>query len=274
MKTMKTIMLLFLAVAVSGSAQPRQSAKFREHTSARPKSALVDSTDRVFADIVTGGGFETILTFINMSSSPSSFTVTFYDDDGNAVPLPLVNGDGSVSRLASADITLDGNTSAEVVIANVDADVRSAWSYLSFSSSVAPIAGSAVVRSKDSKGVVINESTQSLSNIQDYDFFAPFDNLEGIQTALVLVNPGQNGANVSISAQDSTGAEIVRDYIKIPAGARTIIVLPTAYSSLANASGKLRVTADTANLSAICYRTSPTNSLSYSPIFNWSGMFR
>jgi hypothetical protein len=236
---------------------------------------VVDPNDRVFPDLVAGGGWETLITFVNMSTSPTQFTMTFYDDNGNPLPMPLVNSDGSVSRFSSSNFSLDGNTSSELVIANVDNAATSGWGYLSTPPGNAPIAGMAVVRTKDSKGNVINETTETLSNIQDYDFFAPYDNLEGITTALVLVNPANTQtANAQISAQDATGSEILRDTYQIPAGARVLILLPTTYSALAGTSGKLRVTADINSLSAICYRMAPSGSIAYSPIFNWSGMFR
>jgi hypothetical protein len=271
---MKPTLFLILAGAMVLSAQPRHVARFHQSASPKPQSALVDPNDRVFPDLVAGGGWETIITFVNMSSTPAQFTVTFYDDSGNLLRMPLLNFDGSISRLASADFALDGNTSSELVIANVDNAAISGWSYLTFPSGVAPVAGMAVVRTKDSKGTVISESTESLSNIQDYDFFTPYDNLEGVSTTLVLINPANTRtANIRISAQDSTGAEILHDQFQLPAGARTLISLPNTYSGLAGTSGKLRVTGDINNLSAVCYRISPSGSLAYSPIFNWSGMF-
>ena len=272
---MKRVVLLFLTSLVLLSGQPRHLGRFRPNATPRPKSALVDPNDRVFPDIAAGGGWETIITFINMSSSQSRFTLTFYDDNGNPLPMPLANPDGSVSRFASADFALDGNTSSELVVANVDSNVTSGWTYLSFASSPTPIAGLAVVRTKDSQGNVINETSEALSNIQDYDFFAPFDNLEGVRTVLILVNPANvQTANVQISAQDANGNEILNDSYQIPAGARVAIRLPRVYPALSGISGKLRVTADINKLSAICYRMSPTGSAACSPIFNWSGMFQ
>lgn len=271
---MKRIVLLILAGLVVLSAQPRHAASFHQSISPRPKSALVDPNDRVFPDIVAGGGWETIITFVNMSGSPAQFTLTFYDDNGNPLNMPLVNPDSSVSRFASSDFSLDANTSTELVVANVDNAITSGWSYLSFPSGTSAVAGLAVVRNKDSRGKVISESTETLSNTQDYDFFAPYDNLEGVATALILVNPGNSQtANVRVSAQDADGKEIVRDRFQLSAGAKTLIVLPDTYSTLASTSGKLRVTGDTNSLSAICFRISPSGSVAYSQIFNWSGMF-
>jgi hypothetical protein len=271
---MKRLAFLILAGYSVLSALPRHVASFHQNASPRPSSALVDPNDRVFSDVVAGGGWETIITFVNMSGSPAQFTLTFYDDNGNLLKMPLVIPDGSVSRFASADFALDPNTSSEVVVANIDSTITSGWTYLSFSSGTSAIAGLAVVRAKDSKGNVISESTESLSNTQDFDFYAPYDNLEGIASGLILVNPGNTlTANVRISAQDASGAEILRDHVQLPAGSRVTIVLPDSYSALAGTSGKLRVTGDTNNLSAICFRTSPSGNVAYSPIFNWSGMF-
>src|SRR5215472_15403764 len=118
---MKRAVFLFLTSLVLLPAQTRHSSsRFQPNMTPRPKSALVDPNDRVFPDIAAGGGWETIITFVNMSSSSSHFTLTFYDDDGNPLPMPLVNVDGSISRLSAADFALDGNTSSELVVANVD----------------------------------------------------------------------------------------------------------------------------------------------------------
>ena len=256
------------------SSSPRQTANIQS-VAPRPKSALVDPLDRVFPDVLAGGGWETLMTFVNMSSAPARFTLTFYDDNGNPVNMPLTNPDGSVSRLAAVNFRLDGNTSQELVVANVDTNANLAWAYLSFPGDTAPIAGLAVVRTYDTSGNIFNETTESLSNIQDYDFFAPYDNLQGVTTGLVVLNPGAKlTATVRISAQDHNGTEIVRDAFLLSPGARATISLPDAYNLLAGTSGKLRVTADTNQLSAIVYRISPDGNMAYSPIFNWSGMFR
>jgi hypothetical protein len=284
---MKRIALLIFAGGILLQAQPRRAAGSRELSSvprqaahfqesvARPRSALVDPADRVFADVLSGGGWETLMTFVNMSNAAAQFTLTFYDDNGNPVNVPLVNPDGSVSRFAAVDFLMDGNTSQKLVVANVDNNVRSAWTYLSFPGNTAPIAGMAVVRTYDSSGNIFSETTETLSNFRDSDFFAPYDNLQGVQTGLIVLNPSVSlTTTVRISAQDANGNELVRDKFLLPPGARTTITLPNAYPILAGTSGKLRVTGDTNQLSAIVFRFSPDGNMAYSPIFNWSGMFQ
>ena len=271
---MKRIVFLILASGIALSAQPRQTADFRESVTPRLNSALVDPFDRVFADVLSGGGWETLMTFVNMSNAPARFTLTFYDDNGKPVKVPLSNPDGSVSRFAAVDFSMDGNTSQEVVVANVDNNVHYTWAYLSFIGKTAPIAGMAVVRTYDSAGNVFNETTETLSNTQDFDFLAPYDNLQGVVTGLVVLNPGTSlTSTVRISAQDANGNELVRDSFQLPPGVRTTIMLPDSYKVLARTSGKLRVVGDTNKLSAIAFRISPAGNMAYSPIFNWSGMF-
>jgi hypothetical protein len=284
---MKRIALLILVSGVLLPAQPRRTGGPRALSSAprqtanfqsaapRPKSALVDPLDRVFPDVLAGGGWETLMTFVNMSNASAHFTLTFYDDNGNPMNVPLTNPDGSVSRFAAVNFSMDGNTSQELVVANVDSSVNFAWAYLSFPGNTAPIAGLAVVRTYDSSGNIFNETTEALSNIQDYDFFAPYDNLQGVATGLIVLNPGASlTATVQISAQDANGSELVQDKFLLAPGARATIMLPDAYQALAGTSGKLRVTGDTNRLSAIVFRISPANNMAYSPIFNWSGMFQ
>src|SRR5262245_60184534 len=154
---MKRIALLLLVAIIGLSAQSKRTTTFRQSISPRPNSALVDPNDRVFADIVAGGGWETIITFVNMSSSRARFTLTFYDDNGNPLNLPFANPDGSISRFASTDFALDPNTSSELAVADVDKAVKSGWSYLSFVSGTSAVAGMAVVRSRDADGNVISE---------------------------------------------------------------------------------------------------------------------
>jgi len=91
---MKRLALLLLAGSIVALAQPGHTTRFHQSLAPRPMSALVDANDRVFPDIVAGGGWETLITFINMSSSPAQFTLTFYDDNGNPTPMPLLNPDG------------------------------------------------------------------------------------------------------------------------------------------------------------------------------------
>src|SRR5260370_18484118 len=108
-RKMKRIALLILVSAIALPAQPRrtagprelssvlrQTANFQESVAPRPKSALVDPSDRVFVDVLSGGGWETLMTFVNMSNARAHYTLTFYDDNGNPVNVPLTKPDGSV----------------------------------------------------------------------------------------------------------------------------------------------------------------------------------
>lgn len=287
MKRIHLIALTLATLTVAWSAQPldgqRRSSPSTAHASfkanpnpsPRPSSALLDANDRVFVDLAAGGGYESILTFINMSNAGSQFTVTFYDDNGNLAALPISNSDGSVSRYTSLDIGLDGNTSIEIVAPNVDNTLTGAWSFLSFRGGSQAIAGVAVVRSRDSNGAVFAESSQPLSNTQDYDLFTTFDNFDGVKSGVIFLNPGNSlTANVRVSAQDATGAEILRDRFQLPPGTRVQLSLVDTYPVLNGSSGKLRITSDTNRMSAIGYRVSPSGAFAYSPIFNWSGMFK
>src|ERR1700738_3483271 len=101
----RTIMLILAGVAIL-SAQPRHTASFRQNTLPKPRAALVDPNDRVFPDVLAGGGWETVITFVNMSNSTAQFTLDFYDDNDNLITMPLQNADGSVSRFASSNFSL------------------------------------------------------------------------------------------------------------------------------------------------------------------------
>src|SRR5260370_34161193 len=170
---MKRFALLILAGSLVVTAQPRHTAQFRQSLAPRPLSALVDPNDRVFPDIVEGGGWETVITLVNMSGSPAQFTLTFYDDTGNPAPMPLLNPDGSVSRFASADFALDTNTSTELVVPNVDSSLKSVWSYLSFPGSFAAIAGMAVWRTYCSLMNVLHLTVETLLTSCDFCVLSP-----------------------------------------------------------------------------------------------------
>lgn len=256
-------------------AAPRSTAQFAKSTAPQPSSALVDPNDRVFADVVYGGGWEMVLTFVNMSGGRERLTLSFYNDDGSTASVPLVNPDGSISAYTGVDVALDGNTSSELVVADVGKDVISGWAYVSLPAGVSYIAGQAVARVKDADGFVISESVESLTNTQDYNLFAPFDNQDGVSTSLVLINPGNaKTANIVLSVQDSSGGVLVRDRFDLLAGTRVTINLPAAYKATAGVSGKVRVSGDIKSLSAICFRVSDGGSFAYSPIFNWSGLLK
>ncbi len=145
------------------------------------------SVSGVLAQVASGGGWTTSIYLINPSSSAAKVTVNFLSDNGTALALPLnisVGGTTQTSTEASIDDTIPANGVMLILTTSPSATEQSGWAQVLGPSSVK---GYAVFQFLPAGGTE-SEGTVPLDQSGQATLLLPFDNTNGLQTAVALAN--------------------------------------------------------------------------------------
>ena len=141
----------------------------------------------VLSQIAMGGGWTSSLYLINNSHSALPVTVNFYGDDGTPLNLTatLVQGGSSQTQTAStASATLNPYATLLIQSDGQSSTAVTGWADVL---STAPLAGYTVFH-YTSQGGVQSEGTVALETSPQTTFQLPYDNTNGLTTAVAITN--------------------------------------------------------------------------------------
>ena len=240
-------------------------------------SALVDQNDKVFPQIMFGGGWETVVVVVNIGFTPIHYNQLFFGTDGKPLQVTFKTyPDQTLITTTATDSNLPPNTSFNYSLFDDGGPIRTGWSVLSYDSTKGRLSGYALVRHRATTGQFNFEATVPLSNLQDFAFFMPVDNIQGFRTVLALVNPSLNKtANVTLQFIGLDGTRLFSDSGALPPGQQMSLSIPDLYPTLANQLATVLVQADISLFSAAGFRLNDvTGAVASVPIMNWEGMFQ
>lgn len=183
------------------------------------------------AQIASGGGWDTTFTLANAGVSPAQVHLSFFDNEGKALPLPLVfvqtgvmTTASTVSQTIAAGATLviltQGNNAATLVgSAQLTTDGN--------------VGGFAIFHYQptDQEAVVPLETRNTIG------FVLAFDNTNGTSTGLALTNVSTQPGNVPALLRDDTGAIMGTATIDLSALGHTSFMLVDKYPFVAGKRG-------------------------------------
>jgi virginiamycin B lyase len=179
------------------------------------------------------GGWKTTFTLINKSLTPTQGQLSFSDNGGNPLALPLTFTPQPIDEpptSAFVDQSIPGNGSL-IVEASGPENVP----YVEGSAQVAP--GSAVdgfaIFHYDPSG---QEAVIPLQ-IPAYTPILLFDNTNGVSTGVALENPNSNNLGVDVTFYDTLGNVTGTGGLQLSGGAHTSFVLASQFPVTANARG-------------------------------------
>ena len=214
------------------------------------------------AHLATGGGWQTLIELINPTATPATAHLRIYDNNGNALAIPLVSVDGTINTTASG---LDPQLAPLSVL---------------ILQSVAPasgpvLQGSAEVTSNSAiSGFLIftwNPGGQDvlvpLSSGAASSYELAFDNTGGFNTGVALASSSLQTAAVGITALDQNGLLLANTTVTIPPLGHTSFVAATEIAALANQRGTLIFSPPSgAQISLIGIRADPSGAFTAIPV--------
>jgi hypothetical protein len=245
-----------------------------ESLSARPQ-AFVLPLDKVFPHFATGGGWETILVLVNLSSTRIDFDQYFYDPAGR--PLPVTSKSipgGELFTTSAAAGRLGPGSSHNILLFDQGGPIKTGWSVISYDSSNSRLGGYAIFRQR-TQGKPDFEALVPLSGMDDSIFVMPYDNIEGFVTAMAILNPGANlTSTVRVTILDSSGRTLALDSLVLAPGRQETFIVAERFPVTKNGIGTIRFEGSTNRLAGLGFRFGSSGAFATIPIMNWSGMFQ
>ena len=183
-------------------------------TTAQPSSSASSlSLAGLFAQIASAGGWDTTLTLVNLGTSQGEAILSFYSNNGSALPLTFTfpQSPAAGSALESTlDETLAPNASLLLDTTGPLAQASNAGSAQLLTGGL--VDGFAIFRyTPTNQQAVVPLETRNASS-----YLLPFDDTGKVGTGLAIANLGTTHASVSVVVRDDTGAKIPTAIASIP----------------------------------------------------------
>jgi hypothetical protein len=164
--------------------------------------------------IVAGGGWQTTFVLVNTATTPSSAQLTFWDDSGSPLLMPLFFPDsGNSMTTSSIEETIPGGASITVTASDTQA-VRQGWAIFTASQDVGV---QAIIRSNPSG----QETGLSIESRNANSYLLTFDDTGGVRTGIAVANLAAIPVDVQVLIRDETGALLQRATVSLQARGHT-----------------------------------------------------
>jgi hypothetical protein len=181
----------------------------------------------VLSHIAAGGGWTTVITLINSSSTSLPVTVQFYNDSGTALSLPVTITDlGTTQSRTTSSVggTINPNASLLITTGQLTSTVDG-WADIL---STASLSGYAIFRSTPATGSP-SEGTVPLQSQYPSTIALPYDNTNGFVMGVALANLSTSEVSVTATMWDANGNQIGIQTITIAGSGHTSFVLPNQF---------------------------------------------
>ncbi|MDR3719772.1 MAG: Ig domain-containing protein [Bryobacteraceae bacterium] len=222
----------------------------------------------VLSQIAAGGGWTTSLYLINNTSSPVTLTVNFYNDDGTPMIVPeqttLANGATTTSPgMVSLPAQLDPNSTILIQTTTPAGNGLTGWADVLASG---PLEGYGVFDYVSASGGH-SEGTVPLETSFEPVFEMPYDNTNGVGTAVALTNLSSTAmTTVTAAIWDARGIQLAVETVDVPANGHHAFALTDLAPGVTANRGlvRFRSNAET-NLTGLGLRVSPSNAITSLP---------
>ena len=224
------------------------------------------------SQIAAGAEWQTSLSLLNTSAAAVTARVVFHTDNGSLWSMPLtVTMAGSTSQVTSSAVDATIPARSTLVISAGAGMANMVWGTAEVLST-GTLSGYAIFRSTGADGK-ISEGTSPLQTDFQSTLTVPFDNLNGNQMGIALMNLG-NAAAITFTAYDETGAQLAAAApIQLEASGHSAFVLSAQASSTANKRGYVVFQNPSGSLAGLGLRFIPYGTFTSVPPIAAAGSF-
>jgi hypothetical protein len=229
-----------------------------------PNIVVNPVTDRIIAQVVDGGSWQTSFFLTNLDPSKTiNWALDFRTDGGGVASMPVV-GVGSVTRVFAA---LPPNWSVVIDTVGTAATLLQGWALVTTYDRPANMDGAVVTNDKIAGNAIFRqriagrpdfEAVVPISPINETKLVLPFDNRDNYSTGIAVLNPDPtNPATVQIAAYSTDGMLVRQDFFILPPGNKTVFSMPDRYAESRGRNGRLNISTSGASLSVLGLRFNP-----------------
>ncbi len=200
------------------------------------------------AHIAAGGGWRSIFYVVNLSPQTSNVTLSFFDDSGNPLSLPLTFPQTGTT-MTSAAVTQALGVGATLVIETQGTGAQVSLGSAQLTSDHVS-SGFALLR-YDPSG---QEATAPLETRNAPAYVLAYDNTAPLATGVAMANLSNQSASVGLILRDDTGTVLQTTSLTLPANGHSAFVLGTNYPLTAGKRGTVEFDSASAQISVLGIR--------------------
>ncbi len=232
---------------------------------ASPKPASGTVAQSVIPQIADGGGWRTTLVLANTSATATSTSVSFFQDNGGGAtsswPLTFLEvGSTQNINLAPGGVLI-------IHSADSASTLTQGWAQVSGDPAIVVYAVfTQIVAGRP------NQDCTVLASAASSRVLIPYDNTNGFQPSMAIINTGSTAQTITVGIQNSNGTAVAQTSIPLPAQGHTSVVMPTSSTPCyrRRQSGMAEFNS-TGTISVIAIRFNPSHSFTSAPAFPESG---
>jgi hypothetical protein len=187
------------------------------------------------AHLASGGGWKTTVILLNNGATQAQAQVSFFDDGGNPLTLPLTFPQGAtIATLSMATVNQTIPAGGELVIESQGPD------------STLTLGSAQLFTDGNIGGFIIfrynpagQEAAVPLQFQNAASYTLAFDNTGGLGTGVAVANIASQAGNVQAIVRDDTGATLATDSIKLAGSGHLSFALADRYTATAQRRGTI-----------------------------------
>jgi hypothetical protein len=203
--------------------------------------------------VAAGGGWRTTLTLINTGKFSARFRLSFFEDSGNPLSLPLQLPQTSAAIPASSSLERELEAGATLVVLCDGSELRTGWAQLATDG---PITAFAIFGQR--MPGYDREALVPLGYGNAGSYVLPFDNTSGLVTSMAVANLVAAPASITVTIRDDAGAVAASDSIWLPALGHSAFEVVNRFPKTAGIRGTLELqTPDAGRIDLLGFRFNP-----------------
>jgi len=227
-----------------------------------PVLAGVGTGGGSMAHVASGGGWGTTFTLVNVDTVQAQATLSFFDDSGHPLNLPLTFPQTGTNQTATS-VTKTLAPGASLVIEAQGPAAQTVVSGSAQLSTAGKVGGFAIFRyAPTGQEAVVPLETRAANA-----YVLAFDNTNGLATGLALANLSAQAVSVPVVLRDDQGASLGSPSINLPANGHTSFLLAPIYAATAGKRGTIEFdTPAGGKIAALGLRATPSGTLTTVPV--------
>ena len=208
------------------------------------------------------GGFTSVFYLVNTGAAPASFTLSFFDESGNPLNVPLLQPQSENTTTTSA-LTQTLAAGAMLVVQTQAQDALPSVVGSAQLTTTGNVSGFEIFRWT----TFGQEASVPLETRAPASYVLVFDNTNGLTTGVALANASGTAAKVSVIIRDDTGTQIGTDTISFSGHGHTSFLLPSKYAFAGNKRGMVEfVVPQDGQISVVGLRAKADGTLTTMPV--------
>ena len=217
-----------------------------------------------FAHIAVANGWKTSFVLVNTGGSVAQAHLSFFNDDGDPLILPLSSPQSSsFASTTAASVNHALSAGATLILESTGPEASPLQMGSAQLTSDGSVSGFAIFRYEPTgqEAVVPMESRSASS------YLLPFDNTGGTATGVAVSNRALQAASVPVVIRDDSGAQIGNGAISLAANGHSAFVLEGQFPATSGKRGTLEFTVPAnGQIGVVGIRTPPANTFTTLPV--------